>query len=481
MSIQETGRGKRSVRGDTVRERLRIGKSCSVFFYVKIPDFMEVSDMDFLKGNIKTLYYKLLFPSVIGAVVMSVYSFVDTIAVGQSEGVTGTGAMAVIAPIYGVIVFLAILCGVGGSVMMGVARGEGKMEKGNACFTVACLLMTIITVVSWIALLTCTEPIFRLFGANDEVLPKTFEYGQLIIWFFPVFVFTIFVPAFIRNDGAPKLAMAAVVAGGCVNIIGDWFLVFPMGMGMTGAALATVIGTSVQAVIMGSYFFRKDCRLRIVKPSNYLKGFRSIFRIGIGAGALDLGTIVIGAVMNNRILAYGGTKELAVYGVIATIMSLLQALFCGVGQAIQPLVSANFGAMQTERIRKIWKYSLVTVILMGVLFMTAGELMPLQITKLFMDADESVLEIVPGAFRLHFTVYLFLGMTVLATYYLQSIMKETASIIVGFSHSVILTSAACYLLPALMGMDGVWLALPVAEMLIAAIAVMYISRLNTKL
>ena len=82
--------------------------------------------MDFLKGNIETLYYKLLLPSIIGAVVMSVYSFVDTIAVGQSEGVTGTGAMAVIAPIYGVIVFLAILCGVGGSVMMGVARGEGS-------------------------------------------------------------------------------------------------------------------------------------------------------------------------------------------------------------------------------------------------------------------------------------------------------------------------------------------------------------------
>ena len=358
---------------------------------------------------------------------------------------------------------------------------DGKTEKGNACFTVACLLMTIITVVSWIALLTCTEPIFRLFGANDEVLSKTFEYGQLIIWFFPVFVFTIFIPAFIRNDGAPKLAMAAVVAGGCVNIFGDWFLVFPMGMGMTGAALATVIGTSVQAVIMGSYFFRKDCRLRIVKPRHYLKGFRSIFRIGIGAGALDLGTIVIGAVMNNRILAYGGTKELAVYGVIATIMSLLQALFCGVGQAIQPLVSANFGAMQTERIRKIWKYSLITVLLMGVLFMTAGELMPLQITKLFMDADESVLKIVPGAFRLHFTVYMFLGVTVLAAYYLQSVMKETASIIVGFSHSVILTGAACYLLPALMGMNGVWLALPIAEMLIAAMAVMYISRLNTKL
>lgn len=170
--------------------------------------------MDFLKENIRTLFFRLLFPSIVSEVVMSIYSFVDTIAVGQSEGVLGTGAMAVIAPIYGIMVFLAILCGVGGSVMMGIARGEGKMEKGNACFTVACLLMTIITVVAWIVLLSFTEPVFRLFGANDDVMPKTLEYGRLIIWFFPVFVFTIFIPSFIRNDGSPKLAMTAVVMGG---------------------------------------------------------------------------------------------------------------------------------------------------------------------------------------------------------------------------------------------------------------------------
>lgn len=437
--------------------------------------------MDFLKDNIRTLFFRLLFPSIVSAVVMSIYSFVDTIAVGQSEGVLGTGAMAVIAPIYGIMVFLAILCGVGGSVMMGIARGEGKIEKGNACFTVACQLMTIITVIAWIVLLSFTKPVFRLFGANDDVMPKTLEYGRLIIWFFPVFVFTIFIPSFIRNDGAPKLAMTAVVTGGCVNMFGDWFLGFPMRLGMTGAALATVIGTSVQAIMMGSYFFRKGCGLRLVKPHHYLKGFHAIFRIRIGAGALDLGTIVIGAVMNNRILAYGGTAELAVYGVIATIMSLLQALFCGVGQAIQPLVSANFGAKQLERIQKVWKYSLVTVILMGTLFMAVGEWMPIQITQLFMNADASVLEIVPVAFRLHFLVYIFLGITVLAAYYLQSILKETASIVIGFSHSIFLSTAICYLLPALIGVSGVWLALPVTEMIIAAVALMYISRLNEKL
>lgn len=417
----------------------------------------------------------------IGAVVMSIYSFVDTIAVGQSEGVLGTGAMAVIAPIYGVMVFLAIVCGVGGSVMMSIARGEGNREKGDACFTAACILMTVITVMAWVTLLAFIEPVFRLFGANDDVMPKTIEYGRLIIWFLPVFIFTIFIPAFIRNDGAPRLAMTAVIVGGCTNMFGDWFLVFPMKMGMKGAALATIIGTSVQAVIMASYFFRKNCRLKLMKPNHFLKGFVKIFQIGIGAGALDLGTIVIGAVMNNQILKYGGTTELAIYGVLATIMSIFQAMFAGVGQAIQPLVSTNFGAKKTERIRSVWKYSLFTVIIIGIVFMALGELLPIQITKIFMNADGALLAAVPRAFRIHFIVYLFLGITVLSAYYLQSVVREVASIIVGFAHSVVLSSLMCFVLPVLFGMDGVWMALPVTEMIIAVCAIAFISHVNKHL
>ena len=242
--------------------------------------------MDFIKDDIRKLYYKFLIPSLTSAVVMSIYSFVDAIAVGQSEGALGTAAMAVIAPLYGVLVFLAILGGIGGSIMMSMAKGEGNEEKGNACFTVSVAFMSIIIVAVWALFSIFREQIFALFGANTEVMPKTVEYGRWIVWFLPIFIFTIFISAFIRNDGAPKLAMTAVVVGGCVNMFGDWFLVFPMKMGMTGAALATVIGTSVQAVIMASHFFRKSCGLKLVKPMHYGRGFRKIIQIGLGPASL---------------------------------------------------------------------------------------------------------------------------------------------------------------------------------------------------
>ena len=259
--------------------------------------------MNFITDDIGRLYRKMLIPSLTGAVVMSIYSFVDTIAVGQSEGAAGAAAMAVIAPVYGLMVFLGFLCGIGGSVMMSVTRGEGNPEKGDACFTGSVILVGLLTGTAWILMSVFREPILYFFGANEEIILKTIEYERWIVWFMPVFVFTMFIAAFIRNDGAPGLVMTAVVTGGCINMFGDWFLVFPMEMGITGAALATVIGTSVQALIMGSYFFQKKCRLRIARPHHILRGFRRVLQIGIGASLLDLGTIIIDILRSNRLFS----------------------------------------------------------------------------------------------------------------------------------------------------------------------------------
>ena len=331
------------------------GYSYPAYFFA-----LEEKTMNFLTERVQTLYRKYLFASVGSALVMSIYSFVDTIAVGQSEGEIGAAAMAVITPLYGVLVFLAILCGIGGSVLMSNAKGGGNEEKGNAYFSASILIMTILTVITWVCFVFFHEQIFTFFGADQEVMPKVMEYAKWITWFLPIFIAPTFISAFIRNDGAPGLAMAAVIIGGCLNVFGDWFLVFPCKLGMEGAAIATVAGTALQALIMCSHFFSKKCQLKLRKPLNIRKWIRKILQIGFGAGILDLGTVVIAIMMNNQIMRYGGTVELAVYGVVATAGSLFQALFCGVGQAIQPLVSANYGAGNMGRVRAFWKLSFCT-------------------------------------------------------------------------------------------------------------------------
>jgi len=432
--------------------------------------------MDFITGDIKQLYRKFLTASMASAMVMSIYSFVDTIAVGQSEGPAGAAAMAVITPLYGVLIFLGILCGVGGSVLYGNARGEGKEEKANALFTAATGLMLFLILLVWIIFALFHQQIFTFFGADAELMPKVMEYARWLIWFLPVFILPTFISSFIRNDGAPGLAMAAVIIGGCVNIFGDWFFVFPLGLGMTGAAIATVLGTSVQVIIMCIHFFTKKCTLRIVKPNHVKPAICQTLGIGFGASVLDLGTVILSIIMNNQIMRYGDTNALAVYGVVATITSLFQALYCGVGQAIQPIVSANCGAMQADRIKQVWKMSLTTVIVLGIGFTSVGELFPTQIVRLFMDVTPEVLTVAPGIIRPFFLLFLFLGITVLATYHLQSIMHGRMSMMIAILRSVVISGLLIYVLPLFVGILGAWVAMPISELIVAIIALIYIQK-----
>lgn len=211
--------------------------------------------MDLLKDKVTTLYAKFLWPSLFAAMVTTVYSFVDTVAIGQGVGPNGAAAGAVVFPIFGVASLFGFLSGIGGSVRFGKAQGEGGTEKANAYYTASFLLTLILTIVVWPVTVICKEEIFTLFGANETLMPLVLEYGNWIIWTFPFFIFSAYLACMVRCDGAPNFAMWAVIAGGVFNVFGDWFLVFPMKMGMAGAAIATAGGTVIQTVIgMGMFF-----------------------------------------------------------------------------------------------------------------------------------------------------------------------------------------------------------------------------------
>ena len=432
--------------------------------------------MDYLTSSTKALYRKYLTASLGSALVITIYSFVDTIAVGQSEGPAGTAAMAVITPIFGILVFFGILFGIGGSVLMNNAKGAGNEEKGNAYFTTALILVVGFTVVTWVLFARFSKPILFFFGATQGTLPLVMRYVQWLIRCWPIFIFSTFIGAFVRNDNAPGLVMAGVISGGCFNIFGDWFFVFPLGMGMEGAAIATVLGTTLQCLILCSHLFRKCCGLKLAKPFRMGKAIRKIFVIGIGASLLDLGTVVLSTITNNQILRYGSEVELAIYGVMTTIAALVQAMYCGVGQAIQPLVSANFGGRQDGRVRQFLKMSVVTVLIMGVLFTVLAECLPVPIVQLFMDATPEVLAAAPNSMRLYSLLYLFLGFTVLSTYYLQSVMRDRASMAIGILRSLVVSGLLLYLLPLFWGINGVWLALPISECIVTVVAAVFLSK-----
>lgn len=437
--------------------------------------------MDLLKDNINKLYFRFLFSAMGSAVVISIYSFVDTIAVGKSESEAGAAAMAVLLPYFAIMSFLAVLSGMGGAVLMSQSFGEGNVKKGRRYFTTSTIIMFILIAVFWTLSIVFKEQIFRLFGASDAIMPKVLEYGDLLVYCMPLFVLPNFFGCFIRNDKAPSHVMTAVIVGGAINIVGDIVFVFPLGMGMRGAALATVLGAGVQTAIMCLHFFKKRNNLKFEKPVAFAKTSYVVLLAGFSAGVLELGTVIISTVVNNQIMKYSSEANLAVYGVISTVAALFQALFGGVGLAVQPLSSANYGARQPDRIRKTLSMGLVSTSVLAVAFTAICEAAPNGLINLFMTTTPEVVVATPRMTRLFSLWYVVMGFNVLGVYYLQSISRSRMAMFISVLRSFAVSVLLVYTLPLGLGLDGVMLALPISEACVLIVTVAYILYIHRKL
>ena len=425
--------------------------------------------MDLLKDKIGSLYLKFLAPSLFSALVTTIYSFVDTIAIGKGVGTDGTAACAVIYPIMGVASLFGFLCGIGGSVRFGKARGEGRMEKANAYYTASLILVLVLTALVWPFTALFRKEIFTLFGASSALMPLVLEYGDWIIGTFPAFILSAYFTCMVRCDGAPNVVMGAVIAGGVFNVFGDWFLVFPMGMGMAGAAIATAGGTVIQLFVLCAYLFSQKSSLTLVRPWKLTKAFFKSVTAGFSVSVLEFAFIILTCILNNQIMRYGGETALAVFGVVLTCSGMFQHIFTGVGQTIQPIATTNFGAGQIRRIASLRRISELTVIAMGIVFMLSGILFPAQIICFFMDATPEVLSAAPGIMRIYFISFLFMGINIWATFYFQSILRTRTSTVLSLLRGLILSGLLLYLLPAWLGLDGVWWAMVLTEGIVAAV------------
>ncbi len=430
--------------------------------------------MNLLLDNPKSLFIKYLVPSVGSALVVTIYSFVDTIAIGQGVGANGTAALAVVTPIFSIPIFLAILCGIGGSVLMGVARGSGDWERGNASYTVSMVLVSIIGVIVWALMWFFREPLFSLLGADGTIMPYALEYGSVIIIAFPFMLMSAYLPNFLRTDGAPNLALASVLIGAAVNVFGDWFFVFPMDMGMFGAALATALGVVVQTGIQCIHFFTRKCTLKFVRPHHVGGETVKILANGFGSAFLEIAMVVTTVVINNLIMHYSGAAALSVYGFTLTIAALIIHIYMGVGQAAQPIWSMNFGAGKTERIQKVLRMAVTVMAVLSVLFTLSGLLFPAEITRVFVRETPEVMAIAPHILRIYFLSFIFLGVNILAILYLQSISQDRKATVLTVLRGIAVNIALLVVLPMIMGADGIWWAVVIAEAAVTIFSVAFI-------
>lgn len=430
--------------------------------------------MDLLKGNVRKHFIKFLVPAISSAIAVAAYSLIDTIAIGQGVGADGTAACAILLPVFSIASFIGLLCGIGGCVLRSQAKGEGNEEKANAYFTAAIILVGIITVVVWIMGILFQKELYALCGADEILMPFSYEYGSWIFAFLPSFVLTTFLGSFIRTDGSPRFVMYCTLIGGVINVIGDWLFVFPLKMGMAGAAIATVLGSSVQTLLLLTFILCKKTTLKIVKPHNLLTAIKKIVTVGFGSGIGSLSLIAISFIANNQIMKYCGAPALALYGVLGTVSALFLSIFSGIGQAAQPIVSENYGAGNIKRCRETEGLGIKTSLLFGTVFSVLCILFPVQITAVFMKMTPEVAEITPYILRVYALSFVPLAINTFATYYLQSVSCSKMATVISLLRGLVLNAIFLYLFPALFGGNGIWWAVFFTEAVTAAISVVYL-------
>ncbi|MBQ5661400.1 MAG: MATE family efflux transporter [Lachnospiraceae bacterium] len=433
-----------------------------------------MKQIDLLHDPVRKVFINYLIPSVSATMVTSIYILADTMMIGRGVGANGLAALNILLPMYSTFYGFGMMCGIGGSVLFGFSRGKGEEKEARGYFTTALILAAILAVLSVVLCNVFFEPLLDFLGCTPAMREYAVPYGRILMLASPLYIFSCFLQAFVRNDGAPRLAMIGVVAGGITNVVLDYIFIYMFRWGMAGAVLATVAGTLLTIVILGSHFLKAENHLKLgggITP----KKFRDVLINGMPSFIMELSSGVIMLLFNLQLLKYVGDIGVVVYGIISNVALVVTSLSNGIAQAAQPMISANYGAGKAERVREGRNLSLAVAMAAGVLFTSSGFLIPVPIAELFLVPTEQIIAMAVPAIKLYFVSFVISEWNIICGTYFQAIVKPKLSLMITVMRGVVLNSILVFVLPAMFGVSGIWAVVTVSEAM-TAIAVLYFMR-----
>lgn len=436
--------------------------------------------MDLLNDKIKNVFFKYLLLACGSALITSIYSVVDMAMVGQYHGSSGTAALACVAPLWNIIYSLGLLTGIGGSVLFTSKRVSKNDGSENEYFTTSIIYSIFLALIVWFLFIFLDEPILKFFGCNEDLYELAELYILPIKFVLPLFLFNQMLSAYLRNDNDPTLSTIGVLAGGIFNIFGDYFFVFTCNMGIYGAGLATAIGSIITFIILMFHFFKKKNTLKLIKVNNFLNKVKEISIVGFSTFFIDVAMGILTILFNRQIMSYLGSDALSVYGIIINISTFIQCLAYGVGQASQPIISANFSCNKQNRINETLKYSIIAAIIIGLCWFIYSMILPNSYIYLFMKPTSTILDLAPFIIRVYAISFILLPFNIYLTYYFQAIMQPQISFIISVFRGLIISGCLIILLPLING-NLVWFTMPITELIITLFGVTMLIISNKKL
>lgn len=427
--------------------------------------------------KISKLLIKQAVPASIGILVMSLNMIVDTIFVGRWIGIMAIAAITIVLPIAFFISSIGMGIGIGGSSIISRALGAKKFDTAFKTFGNQITLTVGLSIIFVIIGTYFCFPILQLFGANGEIVAPATEYFHVIIYGVPFLAFAMMGNPVIRAVGQPKFAMYAMIIPAITNIILDIIFIKFLGWGMYGAGLATSISYAACGLFVLGFFLSSKSSLRI-----YVKNFvleftivKEIIALG-GVTIVRQGTIsLLIIILNFTLFKYGGEVSIAIYGIINRVMMFALFPVLGVTQGFLPIAGFNYGANDVKRVKEtittaiIYGTGVALVIFIGIV------LFPNAIVNIFTE-DAELLSKTPNALLIAFLATPVITAQLIGSAYFQAAGKAWPALILTLLKQGGFLIPLVYILPKFYGINGVWMAFPIADVLATTITVVYLKR-----
>ena len=415
--------------------------------------------------------------SVLGMIAVSCYILADTFFVAQGLGTTGLAALNLAIPVYNVIHGTGLLLGMGGATKFSILKSQGAHRRADSVFTHTLGMAAAAAAVFALVGALGAPQLAALLGADGETAAMTGTYLRVLLLFAPAFLCNDVLVCFVRNDGAPQLAMAATLSGSLANVVMDWFFIFPCGMGIFGAVLATGFSPVIGVIVQSPHWLgrRRGFHLRQVRPR--LRTAGQVLALGVPSLLDQLSGAVVMITFNTLILGLTGNTGVAAYGVVANLSLVVLSVYTGIAQGIQPLVSRAWGQGQRAALQRLLRYALGTALVFSaalylVFFLGAGP-----IAGVFnSEQDPAMQAIACQGLRLYFLAAPFAGVNIILAVYFASVEQAVPAQAVSLLRGVLVILPMAVALAAAFGMVGVWVAFPVSEALVALVALALLRR-----
>ncbi len=422
--------------------------------------------------------YKRLLQFVLSPVLMmictSLYSIVDGFFVSNYVGKTPFAAVNLVMPVCMALGAIGTMIGTGGSAVVSQALGEGKTEKANQYFSMLVHFAVVLSIVLSLIGFVFAEPISVLLGAEGELLHNCVVYSRLLYFALTPFVLQNIFQSFFVTAEKPSLSLKVSVTAGVTNVVLDYLFIAVFRWGIAGAALATGIGQLVGGIIPMVYFLRKnDSLLHLTKAMPDRRILLKTFGNGSSEMVTNLSTSLINILYNFQLMKLAGENGVAAYGIIMYVNFVFMAIFFGYSIGSAPVIGYHYGAGNYRELRNLYGKSLVLMGGSGLLLTLLAELLTVPLVAVFASYDAELFAMTCHGFRLYAIAFAVMGINVWGSAFFTALGSGLISAVISFMRTLVFQIIVIAVLPVLMGIDGIWLAIAVAEFLALLVTVIF--------